>query len=202
MKAVVSLDVDEVLDLQAYHASVSWGRLADCSSWQPPPRWRKSSNVIAPAAAATASGLTDNAAQPSSLRDVAQQSVASVPECDLQDQPCVLPATDCSTMHSSANEPSTFCHQQQIEATNTAALPADSDEEDMASTPTPQKQNRLSNKWKSRQLTACYRLRVACTAANDAWPEASFGCSRSHSQSACQCCQATGFAYHIPPRLR
>ena len=145
--------------------------------------------------------MTDSAAQHSSLTDIAQP-VAPVPECDLQDQPCVLPATDHSSMHSPADELSTVCHQQQIDATNTAALPASPDEEDMACTPTTQKHIRSSNKWKSRQLAACYRLRVACTAANDARPEGPFACISSYSQSACQCCQLSGFAYHVPPRLR
>ncbi|KAL0049690.1 hypothetical protein WJX82_007768 [Trebouxia sp. C0006] len=54
--------------VQAYHATVLWGRLSDCSSWQPPPRWART-RLVAPNGSAVLPNLAGTSGTPAVLRD-------------------------------------------------------------------------------------------------------------------------------------
>lgn len=190
--------------VQAYHVSVMWGRLSDCSSWRPPPRWSRLNNTATQTAAAAPSLASP--VQPTNLRDVAQQSAASAAACEsLLDQPCVLPSADQSSMHGSSAESAQAesvrrrC-QQQLDRHDIASLAEDAGgDNDTPSVSRPASETTLPILWRSKQMSAVYRLHAA-SAAVSAVSGHAYGHTGS-SVSVGHDCKPFGLSYHVPPRL-
>lgn len=190
--------------VQAYHATVLWGRLSDCSSWQPPPRWARATSV-APNGSAVLPNLAGTLGSQQTLIDSmsnsAQQSMAVTAVDDpLQDEPCVLPSADleASMQASPADRLDSMCHQQTA-AHSSTSLGADSP--DVASSSQSSCESSMPRPRKSRQSAACYRLHVACTAATSPCHlQSQVKTGFQHRQLSRQS-KLSAFAYHVPPRL-
>ena len=98
-----------VLLAQAYHASVPWGKLSDCSSWQPPPRWVWS--ALQPKAQ-TRGGACPSATFTQTDDAPGKQGVASI-SSEAQDEPCIVASfgLDSDLEACSASEPAKQCLQ-------------------------------------------------------------------------------------------
>ena len=184
--------------MQAYHATVLWGSLSDCSSWQPPPQWSKARSV-----APTLSPLAPSIGSvPSSQRngiDPAQQTLnlAAADEA-LQDQPCVLPVSDSdSVLHAPLADSMNSVCQQQADMPNILPSKLHTAANNKASTPAPPP---AGGHRKSRQNAACYRLHVACTAAVSGPVHMNFPVTAAQ-HSLVHHSLAPGLLYHVPPRL-
>lgn len=144
--------------LQAYHANVLWGKLSDCSSWQPPPRWART-RLVTPSSSPVISSLASTSGPQHSLRDAAQQGLAlTAAEDSMQDRPCVLPATDLepNVQVSSADRLDSMC-QEQSEAQSSEPPEMDADVT-MASA---SQEGSMPGSRRPRQNAACYRLHMA-----------------------------------------
>ena len=191
-------------DVQAYHVSVMWGRLSDCSSWRPPPRWSRFNSSATQTAAAAPSLASP--VQPTNLRDVAQQNAASAAACEsLLDQPCVLPSADQSSMHASSAESVQAetdrrrC-QQRLDRHDIASVAEDAGgDDDTPSMSRPASETSLPILWRSKQMSAIYRLHAASAAVS-----AMSGYASGHNGSSAsvrQDCKPFSLSYHVPPRL-
>lgn len=178
--------------VQAYHATVLWGSLSDCSSWQPPPQWSRTRSVTT-----TVAPLTPSISVSLSQHDLTPLAAADEA---LQDQPCVLPASDIDSalQATSAGGLTSICQQQ---ADMASSLPLKTHlgtkAKVPASAPPPDGNHR-----KSRPNAACYRLHVACTAAVSGLPvhmhtPVSSTAQHGHMHHSI----ASGLSYHVPPRL-
>ena len=186
-------------DLQVYHATVLWGNLSDCSSWQPPPQWSKARNS-APTVSPLAPSIGSASLPQRDEINPAQQSLtlAAADEA-LQDQPCVLPVSEMdSVLHApSADRANSICQQQAdtaISAPSKAHTVANG--KAFISAPPPDGSHR-----KSRQNAACYRLHVACTAAVSGPVHINTPVSTAAQHSLMHRSIASGLSYHVPPRL-
>ena len=186
-------------DMQAYHATVLWGSLSDCSSWQPPPQWSKARKA-APTVSPLAPRIGSIALSQHKGVEPAQQSLnlAAADEA-LQDQPCVLPVSDIDGIsHApSADSMSSAC-QQQADMPDPLAVKGHTVDKGRASTSVspPDGSHR-----KSRQNAACYRLHVACTAALSGPVHVNTAASTAAQHSLVHHSIASGLSYHLPPRL-
>ena len=190
-------------NMQAYHATVLWGSLSDCNSWQPPPQWSRARAVVSPVSSLTPNLGNASLPQHNSL-DPAQQSLAmAAADESLQDQPCILPATDLEgSLHASQADSLTSVCQQQVQAASTLSLPSQRDANGPASSSAPAPESSKGSRRQPKQNAACYRLHVACTAAVSGVP--AHTCSPingSARHNAMPHSAASGLAYHVPPRL-
>ncbi|DBA96597.1 TPA: hypothetical protein ACH3X1_015460 [Trebouxia sp. C0004] len=190
--------------VQAYHATVLWGRLSDCSSWQPPPRWARA-RLVAPNGPAVlpnfAGTLASQQILTDSLSDSAQQSMAVTAMDDpMQDEPCVLPTAELeASMHASpADRLDGICCQQTAAHSSTSL---GSESQDVASSSQSSCESSMPHSRRPRQSAACYRLHVACTAATSpCHVHSQVNTGFQHRQLSRQS-KLSGFAYHVPPRL-
>lgn len=176
--------------VQAYHATVPWGSLSDCSSWQPPPQWSRTRRITT-----TVHPLSPTIGSMS----LTQRDLAALAAADeaLQDQPCVLPASDIdSALQATSTEGMASICQQQADMAGCLPLKPHSGTKP-ASAPPPDSSHR-----KSRQNAACYRLHVACTAAVSGLPvhrhtpvSSTTPFNPTHHST------TPGLSYHVPPRL-
>lgn len=176
--------------MQAYHATVPWGSLSDCSSWQPPPQWSRTRRITT-----TVHPLSPTIGSMS----LTQRDLAALAAADeaLQDQPCVLPASDIdSALQATSTEGMASICQQQADMAGCLPLKPHSGTKP-ASAPPPDSSHR-----KSRQNAACYRLHVACTAAVSGLPvhrhtpvSSTTPFNPTHHST------TPGLSYHVPPRL-
>lgn len=176
-----------------------WGNLSDCSSWQPPPQWSRARDITSTVAPLTPSISSVSLSQ-RDLIDPARQTLAvAAAEETLQDQPCVLPASDLdSVLHApSADSVTSVCQQHadipqslpsngqtvaKTKATNSASPPH-------------------HNHRKSKQNAACYRLHVACTAAVTGPVHMHTPISTAAQHTLMHHSITSGLSYHVPPRL-
>ena len=170
-----------------------WGSLSDCSSWQPPPQWSRSRSVTTTVhpLGTTTSGMS-----------MSQRDLAALEAADdaLQDQPCVLPASDLdSALQATSTEGMASICQQQAELAS--CLPLKPQTGTKAKVPASALPPESSHR-KSRQNAASYRLHVACTAAVSGLPvhmhtpvSSSALCTPAHHSI------TSGLSYHVPPRL-
>lgn len=190
--------------MQAYHATVLWGRLSDCSSWQPPPRWARA-RLVAPSGSAVLPNLASTSGSQQILRgslsDSAQQSMAvTVMDDPLKDEPCVLPTAELeASMHASpADRLDSICHQQTVAHSSTSL---GSESQDVPSSAQSSCESSMPRPRRPRQSAACYRLHVACTAATSpCHVQSQVNTGFQHRQLSRQS-KLSGFAYHLPPRL-
>lgn len=176
-----------------------WGKLSDCSSWQPPPQWSRARNVTS-----TVSPLTPSISGASLLQrdviDPAQQTLALAAADEiLQDQPCVLPASEIdSVLHAPSVDSITSVCQQQADVPQSLPSNGHTVAKTKASTSAapPNRNHR-----KSKQNAACYRLHVACTAAVTGPVHMHTPVSTAAQHSLMHHSIASGLSYHVPPRL-
>ncbi len=188
--------------MQAYHATVLWGRLSDCSSWQPPPRWARA-RLVAPNGSAVLPNLAGTSGSQQilvdSLSDSAQQSMAVTAMDDpLHDEPCVLPTADLeASMHASpADRLDSICHQQTVAHSSTSP-----ESQDVASSSQSSCESSMPRPRRPRQSAACYRLHFACTAATSPCHVQSQVNTGFQYRQLSRPSKLSGFAYHVPPRL-
>ena len=185
--------------MQAYHATVLWGSLSDCSSWQPPPQWSRARSA-APTVPPLASSINCIALSQHDGLDPAQQSLSlAAADEALQDQPCVLPVSDIDGISHAppADSMNSVC-QQQADIPNPSPANAHTIAKGKTHTsaPPPDGSHR-----KSRQNAACYRLHVACTAAVSGPVYMHTPVSTAAQHSLVHHSIASGLSYHVPPRL-
>lgn len=146
--------------VQAFHASVAWGSLSDCSSWQPPPRW-----IWLPS---QTQAQTRTASSPTSLiqpSEAASESclVAVSNGATLHDQPCVTAAVgvDFEAEPSSSSKPSRRC--QQTGDLEHRPDPQEPCQPVLDRTLPPDRNGFQNNITAIKHRVACHRLQVACT---------------------------------------
>lgn len=188
----------------AYHATVMWGKLSDCSSWLPPPRWARA-RLTTPGSSPTVLNLTSTADSQHTLKALPQQSLGLTSDEErLQDQPCVLSASDLeSSMHlSRADRLESNC-QGHAEAHTSRLQQTDADAVNAAACSPLIHESSMSSHRRPRQNSACYRLHVACTAAVRAMPGQTQGQGNGGFQHTALSFHSkhSGLAYHVPPRL-
>ena len=190
-------------NMQAYHATVLWGSLSDCNSWQPPPQWSRARAVVSPVSSLAPNIGNAPLPQHKSL-DPNQQSLAlAAADESLQDQPCVLPAADLEgALHTAQADSLTSVCQQQTQAVSSLPVSSQRNANGTASSSASAPENSQGSRRKARQNAACYRLHVACTAAVSGLPiHMSSPINSSAQQNAMLHSAASGLAYHVPPRL-
>ena len=145
---------------QEFHASVAWGSLSDCSSWQPPPRWIWS--PLPSQAQAQASVLPARIVQTHEASVEPCLATASN-EAAVKDQPCVIASIGVDVESGPCY--STDSEQQRHLSTDLQHTPEQQDEAQLAHDRTlpPDRCGFQGNRTAIKHRAACHRLQVACT---------------------------------------